>query len=142
MRTIFLLSLALSAIGADSSRCGQVCRCTSAPTAQQGLAGADAVFLGHATTIHRATGNLFGKPSVVSFTVMQSWKGSQSRTITVQTGTGGGDCGFVFVKDSAYLVYANLHNGVLETSTCTRTALASAAMQDIAVLGSVRPVQE
>jgi len=59
----------------------------------------------------------------VTFTDTHFYKGVQKRTVQLQTGLGGGDCGFQFELKRRYLVYAYKNeNGQLSTGICTETA--------------------
>jgi hypothetical protein len=71
-----------------------------------------------------------------TFWVEESWKGINSRTITVSTGPTGGICGYEFEKGEEYMVYAYKGDGDgLITSLCTRTKKLSFAHEDPKELG-------
>lgn len=74
--------------------------------------------------------------NLVRFEVLASWKGARMDTLTVRTGGGGSDCGFVFAVSKTYLVYGNRNdNGVLATSFCSRTRAVEGAQEDSIALG-------
>jgi hypothetical protein len=74
---------------------------------------ADAVFTG---TVARVTDNQSGH--LVNFDVDTVYKGPVNPSIDVQTGLGGGDCGFDFVVDRRYTVFAFGSNGTLSAGIC------------------------
>lgn len=70
-----------------------------------------------------------------------NWKGIKDKMVTVETGLGGGDCGYGFQEGESYLIYAYRTNGEdgkpgpLRTNICTRTRPLSKAKGDIKALG-------
>lgn len=71
----------------------------------------------------------------VSFSVSRSYRGVQQQNVQVETGLGGGDCGFRFEKGKRYLVYAYKNDsGRLSTGICTATALLDESQANIAYL--------
>ncbi len=123
------------------------CSCTSASvsaTPAETLARSDAVFRGRVTVISRGW-NLFrdfgGSYQRVTFRVDESWKGPTTREIVVNTGLGGGDCGYSFAGGQEYLVYASNNSGTpqlpagLRTSICDRTKPLGLATDDLRALG-------
>ncbi|HVG01019.1 MAG TPA: hypothetical protein VND68_14360 [Chloroflexia bacterium] len=137
------------------------CSCAMPPTALDALDQADAVFTGtvlRVTPINQnAPGGIYSStPSSneVVFSVLSVWKGVSRRQVTVLTGMGGGDCGYIFTAGDTYLVYArssypggpvfSLGNLRVElpvgaqqfgTGICTRTAPFAQAAADLAQLG-------
>ena len=67
----------------------------------------------------------------VTFSIAQTWKGEAGGTIQINTGMGGGDCGYNFVKGREYLVYAHGSGGKYSTGICSRTRRLSAAGEDL-----------
>jgi hypothetical protein len=59
----------------------------------------------------------------VHFTVEESFRGAGvlGSLIVVDTGLGGGDCGYPFVPGTRYLVYASVHGGRLYAGICGET---------------------
>ena len=145
MRSAFLLSVALAlSVGATSVR---ACKC--APPPPPGLYIAPA--LAGATT--QDTGVIFegrvekavvkwpgldapvgaivhancdeDPPTIlVTFSVSRMYLGMPQRSVQVETGLGGGDCGFPFEIGKQYLVFADeRESGRLVTGICTGTAL-------------------
>ncbi|MCA6362811.1 MAG: PHB depolymerase family esterase [Bacteroidetes bacterium] len=59
------------------------------------------------------------------FSVTHTYKGRSMSTVAIETGMGGGDCGYRFELNKEYIVYASLKNDSLRiysTTICTRTA--------------------
>jgi len=72
----------------------------------------------------------------VRFEVLASWKGAVSDTLSLMTGTGGGDCGFPFTVSRTYLVYGiRTKDSVLSASICSRTRRVESAREDSIALG-------
>jgi MYXO-CTERM domain-containing protein len=63
----------------------------------------------------------------VSFVVHQSWQGVEGPHTQVMTGLGGGDCGYEFVEDETYVVFADVgSDGSLGVNICGGTQVTSA----------------
>jgi hypothetical protein len=77
----------------------------------------------------------------VFFKVINSWKGVEKTLAEVNTGRGGGDCGYQFIVGEEYLVYANPAYGIPDnywvTGICTRTTALSNAKEDLNYLTSI-----
>jgi len=73
------------------------------------------------------------RTKTVRLAVNESFRGTEERVLEIETGTGGGDCGFAFESGQNYLVYAyrNKETGRLGTGICTRTQLLSKAAEDL-----------
>lgn len=69
---------------------------------------------------------------IVRLRVTHAWRGEASGIIEINTGRGGGDCGYRFVKGEDYLVYANGSPGRYTTGICNRTRRLSEAAEDLA----------
>jgi carboxypeptidase family protein len=74
---------------------------------------------------------------VYKFSIQQAYSGVAGTEVEVNTGGGGGDCGYQFKVGERYLVYAQLYKDKLTTSICTRTQLFSRATEDLAFLGTL-----
>jgi hypothetical protein len=80
-------------------------------------------------TIHR----------LVKVKILEPFIGADLGWATVETGAGGGDCGYDFSWGEKYLIYAHRQKGgSLSTSICTRTQKVSDASSDLAYLRSVK----
>jgi hypothetical protein len=94
---------------------------------QQAFAQADAVFEGRcisgkqlATEHDTESGDL--DRCEFTFEVTRTWKGTaEKKQITVQTGSGRGDCGYRFAIGGSYILYCYDEKGVLHTDICART---------------------
>jgi hypothetical protein len=72
----------------------------------------------------------------IRFLVQENYKGAPGYEIEIHSGTGGGDCGYWFLRNESYVVYAykNSEDGNLYTSICTRTNPVSEAAEDLEFL--------
>jgi len=94
---------------------------------------ANAVFEGEVTQIYE-----FGDGYRVAFVVTRSWKGISTSTVEISTGTGVGDCGYIFNVGASYVVYAYGEPNTLGTTSCSRTTDISRAAEDLSYLDSVQ----
>lgn len=88
------------------------------------VAEADAVFLGR--PVSRVDADWFFPDAADpwpgyawTFDVRRAWKGDVGHRTVVVTGTARGDCGYPFVADHEYIVYAYESDGTLYTHLCT-----------------------
>ncbi|HEX7332313.1 MAG TPA: carboxypeptidase regulatory-like domain-containing protein [Pyrinomonadaceae bacterium] len=72
----------------------------------------------------------------IRFLVQENFKGAPGYEIEIHSGTGGGDCGYWFLRNESYVVYAygNLEDNKLYTSICTRTKHVTEATEDLEYL--------
>ena len=74
----------------------------------------------------------------IYFGVNDAWKGVEESTVVVDTGYGMGDCGYPFVENNDYLVYASYPYGIPDnywvTSICSRNTELAAATEDLRYL--------
>lgn len=120
--------------------CETFCSCVGPADALKARQGADAVFVGRVVHIRPTLvgWGVEGGPWMerrVTLRVDRAWKGVNARTVVLNTGRGGGDCGFPFRRGESYLVFAHEHEGSLGTGICTRTAYLTEAAVDIRDLG-------
>jgi hypothetical protein len=144
----FVISLVFVCLFA-SVRAVEACSCMESGPPCQDYWKVSAVFLGRVESVTRgATTARTGLPLFrrVKFTVLEAYRGLTPGETEVQTGGGGGDCGYNFAEGTEYLVYAhrNEGTGVLTTGICSRTKRASEAAEDLAyaravMSGSVAP---
>src|ERR1044072_1813295 len=130
MRKLFFLAASLLIFCTPSLV--SACPCAFAPgTCQQAWKSGDVVF----------TGKVMRKVAVgesvdidvpytkygFELTVSEVFRGFafEGQKVTVQTGTGGGDCGYNFKVGTSYLVYASSEYGQLFTNICTPTSVAA-----------------
>ena len=118
-----------------------VCSCAGSHDVPSALASADAVFTARVLSVRDTLvggGTEHGPWEMLRVTlrVDRAWKGVESRTVEVITGTGGGDCGFPFRRGKSYLVYTHrMGAGSLSAGICGRTAELARASADIRALG-------
>ena len=80
----------------------------------------------------------------VTMEISTTWKGTKGKVVTVETGLGGGDCGYGFEEGESYLVYAYQRKieegsaGPLRTGICSRTRPLAKARGDIKALGPAK----
>jgi hypothetical protein len=75
----------------------------------------------------------------IRFLVQESFKGVSSYEVEIHSGTGGGDCGYWFLRNESYVVYAyrSSEDNKLFTNICTRTAHVTQAKEDLEFLRKV-----
>ena len=115
------------------------CSCRTGIPACETFWRAPAVFSALVLDIEPAPGGL--RPDIDSFPdrrvrlqVERSWRGNASGIVTVRTGTGGGDCGYDFIRGERYLVYVEQRGAELFVSICGRTRPLADAAEDLAYL--------
>jgi hypothetical protein len=102
------------------------CSCVSlAANCDRGWSSGETIFVGEATTVEKVAQPGPGPPVsyAVHFTIEEGFRGSgvPGSLIVVDTGFGGGDCGYPFVPGTRYLVYASVHGGRLYAGICGET---------------------
>lgn len=113
------------------------CSCIGPRPACATVWEADTVFSG---TVLNINSRNFRK--IVTFRVDRLWRTSATTAldrVQVETGIGGGDCGFPFRAGRQYLVYASRGRGEhpLSTGICSNTRELAAAAEDLAFLRSL-----
>lgn len=116
----------------------EACSCVLPPAPCEAAWQAGAVFVGRVDSVTPVPGNRMPPARRVRLTIVEMFTGPAGPQIEIDTGGGGGDCGYRFRQGSEYLVYAftNSKTGRLQASICSRTRLASAAAEDLAYLRS------
>jgi len=101
--------------------------------------------MGKTTSLEEVARSGSGPPIsyAVHFTVEESFRGSSvpGAGIVVDTGLGGGDCGYPFVPGTRYLVYASLTGGRLYAGICSETKPAVMAAGILPQLRAMRDHQ-
>jgi hypothetical protein len=131
-----------------SARATLACSCIAGRPACQGFWQTEGVFDGTVVSIEPTTRQLdvgVGDRTIsvgerlVKLDVRQSWKGVDTGSIEVVTGTGGGDCGFGFAVGERYLVFAMRRqlDGRLYVSICGFTERFSASSDTARFLESL-----
>ena len=122
-----LRSILLLVLFVGSSLVARACTCAPRGPACQSFWTTDSVFVGTVLTIEPITvpmhigSSTLIQQLVVRFHVIKAYSGNPGSDVTVQTGLGGGDCGYHFDPGHAYLVYGHKSNGTLYTSICSGT---------------------
>lgn len=113
------------------------CKCAPPPPVSDALHAAFAVFEGRVLAINPVPADSGQAPITyaVRLGVVRSWKGAETEVVSVLTPIDGPACGYPFVQDESYLVYASEQDGKLRVDSCGRTRAAADASDDITVLG-------
>jgi hypothetical protein len=134
--------LGMVACVALAPRAADACTCIGPLPACQAVWQAEAVFIGYVTAIEpvqrtippdltQPTPDIFDALRV-RMNVIETFRGSLPATIDLYTGAGGGDCGYAFRLEHAYVVYASqAGDGRLRTGICSNTRLLEAAEGDL-----------
>jgi len=159
-----LICLALLVIQLALPTRASACSCVAGVTIPESFAQSDAIFTGKVVNVIDNYEPVFSTADsimyklgfqpfffryfahnderLLGFTVIldviNSWKGIDRTSVEVNTGRGGGDCGYSFTKNMDYLVYASYAYGIpgnyWVTSICSRTTEASNASDDFKYL--------
>ena len=72
----------------------------------------------------------------IRFLVQENYKGAPGYEVEIHSGTGGGDCGYWFLRNESYVVYAygSSEDNKLYTNICTRTRHVTEAAEDLEYL--------
>jgi hypothetical protein len=144
MKTLAVRFAFIAVLLVSTCASAMACSCVgSEPACEAAWLQADAVFIGRVYwSSSGMTKNVYGQQVMrrsVTIKVLEPFVGNQQGWITVDTGMGGGDCGFNFVWFVKYVVYAHRNkDGTLETSICTRTKTVSEASEELEYLRSIK----
>lgn len=127
--------------------------CTCVPDDTRGaelVAKHDAVFIGEVVVMRliehagprTERGFAVWHEQEIKFRVWKAWKGVSDSFVTLRTGSGGGDCGFGFRPGYAYVVFASVEAGELQTNICTPTVEVSGQWELIRSMGPPTHVHE
>ena len=119
------------------------CKCVVPGSPSEELEKFDAVFAGKVLSIQHSfdpdtPSRSPGDHTTVGFAVNTVWKGVVDKNIDLTTPPTGGSCGFAFVEEEEYIVYAyegTEENANLNVSFCGRTAPLGEAQADLDALG-------
>lgn len=120
----------------------QACSCAEAEPLEKAFATRDAVFSGTVVNIEKPKPRwIQSSAALVSVTIKVDtvWKGDVGEVATVKTAISGASCGYPFVENKTYLVYASHDGKDWRTILCDRTAPLVEAQEDLAQLGSGKP---
>lgn len=115
-----------------ASNIAYACECGMPETPSIGLFNADAVFTGKVIQIYKSKDNKYILD--VKFKILKIYKGVLDDFVVINTTVRGPSCGFPFVKNEEYLIYAYSRKGILSTNICSRTKKLSEAREDLAEL--------
>ena len=120
-RLVVLAALVLSAV--LISRPADACTCGGGGQACQAFFDVSAVFAGTVVSISNRDDSTVFSRRRVHLLVTEAFRGVTSQEIDVDTGNGGGDCGYDFKIGESYVVYGHRQSDAqpLTTSICTRT---------------------
>jgi hypothetical protein len=124
-----------------SPPCPTFCTCMAPHPTAEAVRNASAVLEGAAGT-QRSYGlpNQAGLSTVTRILVDRVWKGTVKDTIFVFSGSGGGDCGFLFTSGTRYLLFLSQDpDGRWVASICSPTGPVSEAGDRLADLGPPPP---
>jgi hypothetical protein len=119
------------------------CFCSTPGPPCDYYANTEAIFLGRVvgSTERKTHTDEKGNKTVyeiglVRFLVQENYKGAPGYEIEIDAGKGGADCGYSFLRNESYVVYAyrDPRNNLLSTGICTRTKHVSAADEDLKYL--------
>lgn len=121
------------------------CSCAGEGLPCQSFGAARAVFVGKVTGAKEQRESRMEDGTKITydvgeihFKVEESFLGVKGQTATIFSGTGGGDCGYWFVRGERYLIYAYGDSvDKLYTNICTRTRPLADAEEDLAFLRSL-----
>lgn len=133
------LLIAITLVGLMEFSAGDAFACSCAERLPcQAYGEASAVFVGtvrDSRIITITQSNYERTKRVVRLSVDSAFRGVKGSDVEVTTGMGGGgDCGFEFVTNEQYLVYAYEYEGKLSTSICSRTRPVSRATEDLSYI--------
>lgn len=124
----------------------EACSCGDVGPPCQAFMSAKAVFAGRVVRVLNVDRKMtVGIESFVTwgrraqFEVERAYKGIKAKTVELETGGGGGDCGYGFQEGKRYLVYAHgdKRTTTLETNICTRTREVNMAADDLDYLNAL-----
>jgi len=161
IRTTRTIGAAVLLVALSSSVQALACECRPPSAPLEEAAQSDAVFLAKITEFKEIRPNnsfvrrlvrkwLFGAPHggyereelLVTFQLIQEYKGVDDNDSLVITALSSGACGYTdFKLNEDFVIYASRDNdGQLHTGLCSRTASASDASEDLSVLGEHFPI--
>ena len=112
-----LLALAAFALPADALACS----CAQPQAVPEAVENATRVFVGNVTQVE----DVDAFHQRVTFRVTEHFKGSPVETVVLVSAKSSVMCGYPFMEEGRYVVYAHGDEGDLGTSSCSRTTLAT-----------------
>lgn len=139
IRLLILSVLTFTLLFNISAPVTYACSCAMPGSPTEEMAKSGAVFSGKVIEIVDRNKNGLthssADPMEVVITVDEIWKGIDESQVVVVTERDSASCGFQFEVDKNYIVYASKDGDQLRASLCSRTALLSAAVDDLSELG-------
>jgi hypothetical protein len=111
----------------------EACSCFEPGPPCQAYWTTDVIFRGRVESISRPADRTVDPHQfvMVRFTLLETFKGIEGATVEVRTPTGPASCALRFSKGREYVVHASRVNGVISTSSCSRTARVERAAEDL-----------
>ena len=139
-KQVFAISLGLlltvMVFVSSSNHTAYACSCMQPLSPDEEVSKYDAVFSGKVINVSEVNLNdpilSSSEPMLVTLDIDKVWKGDKKETIIVKTALTSASCGFPFVENQEYIVYAAAYNDeTLEVNSCSRTSLLSDAIEDL-----------
>jgi hypothetical protein len=114
------------------------CDCTVPSTVKEEFQRQTAVFSGKVVSINKTNEGLIwssADPVKITFEVDQAWKGEVGNKLSFYTAMSSASCGYEFMENERYLVYATGENDHLQVGLCSRTKFLITAVEDLQALG-------
>ena len=136
--TVFLFSVIMF-MASYTDQYAYACSCATqgGPSPTEVFGKSIAVFSGKVIEIDK---NDSSNIKTIKFDVQRVWKGVSGNQTSVITGSGDANCGYPFVMNETYLVYAA--GNPLYTQSCGRNTLFADSYDDLRVLGPGTEVPE
>jgi len=109
----------------------QACSCIPPEGVEAEFEKSYAVFQGKVFDVRE---EFIGMGKTITFHVEKNWKMANEGSIEVKTYSSSASCGYDFVEGESYVVYANIEEGDIIASLCSRTSLVENAQGDIQIL--------
>ena len=121
------------------------CSCVGPNPACSAFWQTEAVFVGEVVSIGEqpklvdvGSGSIRTRVRMVRLRVTEAFSGVTSKEVDIETGMGGGDCGYAFEIGAAYIVFGHRSASGLSTGICSPTRRLDTGDPDLAYLRSLR----
>ncbi len=138
-----ILFLVSSVVINSYSQTAYACSCMQPLSPNEEMSNYDVVFSGKVIDVKDVNldspSRSSADPILITIEVYNVWKGDKNEEITVKTALTSASCGFPFVENEEYIVYATTadDNGkILEVNSCSRTGLLADAVEELDKLGT------
>lgn len=138
MKKLFLLLFVVGSLLVINTSLVNACSCVQPAPPKDSLEQSTAVFTGKVVDIDVPIGIVVSSadPVKITFEVSKIWKGPDYETLVLTTARGGASCGYGFIVNEEYIVYAYDEENTLSTGICSRTRLLANAKEDLQDLGA------